>query len=113
MNKHAHAWVAAGLVLAVSPSFASPPLGCLENSMGVRWCQGYERQTQEATEVTDMPIYGPHPATLITPPRPYQGVGQQVKTVDVSLLLPGYRPKAQVPKTQPYVQIIESPYAKR
>jgi len=90
MSKRAIAWGAAGLVLAVSPIFAAPPLGCLENSRGARWCTSYDNDRAEAVGSVPVLSSGPHPATIKKPPRPFEPVGAIVKPIRITEFLPDY-----------------------
>lgn len=74
------AWVG-GLV----PAHAGPPLGCLQNAAGGRWCEG------ERIGVTAVPVRLPdgwvHPATVRRAPRPFEGSEAIVQALPVEQLV--------------------------
>ena len=89
------AWITAGLVLAVFPSFATPPLGCLEDSRGRRWCdhdQPKSERYQKTETIDENYVPWVHPDTVKRDSYPpISGVGPQVKPIDAAKLLP-HRP---------------------
>jgi len=83
--------VTAGFFLAVSSSFAAPPLGCWEKADGVRWCESFGVRYRRDALRPDIPeTVTVHPATLKTTVPIYQPVGPQVASIPVDKLLPQY-----------------------
>jgi len=98
-------WVAAGLVLAVSLAQATPPLDCVENEAGKRYCVRSGMHFMRTPPKPDIPIVAaPHPATIKTPYALYQPSGRQVDRIPTDQFLPGYFE----PRNVEY-----SPYAKK
>lgn len=80
------AWVG-----GVLPAHAMPPLGCLQNAAGARWCDGQVLVAQRAP--VHLPVGWVHPATVRRAPRPFDAPEAIVQALPVDALVrsPGLR----------------------
>lgn len=82
-------WIAAGCFPVAFSALAAPPLGCIENSMGARYCLDWQKKNAISND--QKPVFSdPHPATIVKPRMPYKPIGQQVASLRDSDFLPIY-----------------------
>lgn len=78
------------LSFGIGGASASPPLGCVENSKGQRWCQSSKAHFKRTPPETDALQLGwVHPAFKVNRQLP-EPVGRQVAVLPVELFLPQY-----------------------
>lgn len=100
---------------AVPASYAAPPLGCLENRAGARWCESPAWQRPVGRPV-QMVFDGPHPATIRRAPVPVSAHPAVVAALPVERLLPwrGVMPARGAPevvvlrKADSHIQVSEA-----
>lgn len=71
----------------IAPASAAPPLGCLENAAGARWCDSPDWLRPSGRPVQII-VDGPHPATIRRAPVPVSGHPAVVSALPVDALLP-------------------------
>lgn len=89
---------------AVPASYAAPPLGCVENQAGARWCD-WPTWNQSEQRPVQVVFNGPHPATIRRAPVPVSGHPAIVRALPASDLLPWRGPAFAAPG--PRVEVVK------
>lgn len=100
-------WLALVAFFVTTSIHAAPPLGCVENSKGQRWCEGSSKHFQREAPQRDSEPFEPwlHPATKKAVLALFQPVGRVVEPLPIDQFLPGYTiPNPN--KSEPWVGIL-------
>lgn len=93
-------------------AFAAPPLDCVENAKGQRWCMSSGVSFQRVPPKPDEYVLPTiHPATIKST-KIYQPVGQQVASIPLEKLLPIYQHQTRNSlgvhlQTEPFIGFIQ------